>query len=106
MGMKPYEANNGEQAVQSCQRQSFDLILLDVEMPILDGLSAAKKIREIPHCLKTPIIALTGHSSDEMKAEVTQSGMNDFVTKPIPKEELGVIVKRWMQENEATYERA
>jgi len=79
-------ANNGLEALDELKNADFDIILMDVEMPQMDGLEAASLIRA-GRCGKEknaiPIIAMTAHSLPEYREKVLKSGMNDFVTKPI-----------------------
>ena len=77
---------NGETAIQLSQKHRFDLILMDIQMPILDGLSATRKIREFDS--STPIIAMTAHAMKEDFDKSIQAGMNAHITKPIQLEKL------------------
>lgn len=77
-------AENGQQALQKVQEASPDLVLMDIQMPVMDGLSAAKSIRALAGRYKTlPIIALTAHAMPEEKEKSRNAGMNDHITKPI-----------------------
>jgi signal transduction histidine kinase/CheY-like chemotaxis protein len=77
-------AYNGRIGIDACLVQNFDLILMDVQMPVLDGLSATKILRE-EHKLKTPIVALTANAFSEDREQCLDAGMNDFLSKPIDK---------------------
>ncbi|MBF0377858.1 MAG: PAS domain S-box protein [Desulfamplus sp.] len=97
-------ATNGEQALKIAQEQPLDLILMDVEMPIMDGLEATRKIRELG--IKTqivdgtavdiPIIALTGHALDEYREKCFKAGMNAHIDKPIQPEKLFSALQKWL----------
>lgn len=78
----PVFAENGEQAVNLVQYMKFDLVLMDVHMPIMDGYEATKAIRKLPDAEQaaTPIIALT--ASNDVQEKVTAAGMDDYITKP------------------------
>lgn len=78
-------ANNGEEAVELYKTHNFDLIFMDVLMPILDGFAATRKIRELEKELNksTPIIALTAHAIEGFKEQCLASGMNDYLSKPV-----------------------
>jgi len=91
-------ASNGQKAINACLVQAFDLILMDVQMPIMDGLSATKKLRE-QYKLKTPIVALTANVFAEDRNECFDAGMNDFVAKPIDKINLLATVRRLISKN-------
>lgn len=75
-------AADGEAAVDMVQQQHFDLVLMDVHMPKLDGFGATRLIRQQPQLQQLPIIALTAHGDDEFRLEAAQCGMNDYVVKP------------------------
>ncbi|MDT0556487.1 response regulator [Patiriisocius hiemis] len=73
-------ANNGKEAVDSVSNKNYDLILMDINMPVLDGLSATKKIRSFNKTV--PIVALTAVEIEEMRDQIFESGMNDIIVKP------------------------
>ena len=75
-------ANNGLEAVELCELMKFDLILMDIQMPIMDGLQATSIIREEGQNRETPIVALTANITDVAKKETVDVGMNGFVGKP------------------------
>jgi len=77
-------AENGHQAVDAMRRQDFDVVLMDVQMPELDGLQATKQIRALPppKC-DVPIIALTAHAMSGAREQYLEAGMSDYVSKPI-----------------------
>jgi signal transduction histidine kinase/CheY-like chemotaxis protein len=89
-GITPVIAENGERAIELFQYGSFDIILMDLQMPILDGFEAAKAIRKMPDVRKAnvPIIALTASALFDIKDKVYESGMNDYVSKPFKPTEL------------------
>lgn len=74
-------ADNGQIAIDMLQRTHFDLVLMDMQMPILDGVEATKKLRAMGN--RTPIIAITGHDTQEDRDACRQAGMNGFMSKPI-----------------------
>ena len=84
-GHTVYEATDGMQAVEMCRRQSFDIIILDVMMPFLDGMSACREIRKTSD---TPIILLTARSEEYDKIGGFQAGADDYVVKPFSPKEL------------------
>ncbi len=82
-----YEANDGIEAVELIQAEDFDLVLMDVQMPNMDGLTATKKIRELPGKKgRTPIIGLTANAMASDKAELIEIGMDGYLAKPVRKE--------------------
>jgi two-component system sensor histidine kinase/response regulator len=78
-------AENGQQAVDYVASESFDLILMDVQMPVMGGVEATHTIRaaERPHGLHTPIIAMTAHAMQGDRERLLQNGMDGYVSKPI-----------------------
>ncbi len=89
------EANNGEEALNYLQNNSCDLILMDLQMPVLNGFEASEIIR---HKLKlnTPIIALTASDVEEEKKKCLEIGMNDYLFKPFNKEQFLQIIYKWL----------
>jgi len=100
------EAKNGIEAIEKYQKTSPDLILMDVHMPELDGISAAKKIREIESLSgrNVPIIALTAGALKQEKESCFANGMNDFLTKPLVPEKIREILKKYLIKKEHSHE--
>ncbi len=92
---------NGKEAVEKCSTETFDMILMDVQMPIMDGLQATKLIREFEKNInrKTPIIALTAGATKEETIRCLEAGMNDFITKPIDQDRLISILDQYLEDN-------
>jgi len=88
--INPTIAENGERAIEMLQYGNFDIILMDLQMPVLNGFDAAVEIRKLPDPKKAciPIIALTASALYDIKEKVFSSGMNDYVSKPFKPEEL------------------
>lgn len=86
----PTIAENGERAIEIMQYGNFDIILMDLQMPVLNGFDAAIEIRKMPDPAKSriPIIALTASALFDIKDQVENAGMNDYVSKPFRPEEL------------------
>ena len=85
-------AENGEVAVQKLRQRSYDLVLMDLEMPVMDGYEAAKAVRKFDTF--TPIIALTASATADIKAMALACGMQDYVSKPFNPKELFAKLKR------------
>lgn len=83
-------AANGGEAIEQCQRKSFDVVLMDCQMPDIDGLQATRKIRENEPAngRRVPIIAMTAHAEDAWRERCREAGMDDFLGKPVDFEEL------------------
>ena len=75
--------DDGAEAIRLVEKDSFDIILLDLELPDLGGLDVAKALRQIQHCKTTPIIATTGHALASVHREAVEAGCNECITKPI-----------------------
>ncbi|UCV09285.1 response regulator [Dechloromonas denitrificans] len=96
-GAEVITAEDGLAAVERCQQQSFDLILMDIQMPRLDGLDATRQIRALPGCQSTPIVALTANAFVEDKNLCLAAGMNDFLAKPVKTEALAAILRKYLK---------
>jgi len=91
---------SGQDAVNQCQTQEFDLILMDVQMPGMDGLQATREIRKSPLNMGTPIMAVTAHAFKEEQERLLASGMDDYLPKPIELELLINLIKSWCHDIE------
>lgn len=90
-------ANNGREAVEVLTSgEGFDLILMDIQMPVLDGLEATKIIRSYPRYANIPIIAMTARAMAGDRERSLEAGMNDHITKPIVTDELYAVLKKWL----------
>jgi signal transduction histidine kinase/CheY-like chemotaxis protein/HPt (histidine-containing phosphotransfer) domain-containing protein len=108
LGCQMVSAPNGEIAVSLFAEEKFDLILMDCEMPVMDGIEATRRIREIeattqpppdstsPH-RRIPIVALTAHALNEVRAKCLEAGMNDFLVKPFDEQQLAKTLGRWLE---------
>ena len=87
---------DGQLAVEAMKTSNFDMIFMDMRMPNMDGLEATRKIRALPSVSNDlPIVALTANAFDDDRNACFDSGMNDFMTKPVSAEELSEMVGRW-----------
>ena len=89
-------ANNGVEAVDMAKQGDYALILMDMQMPVLDGLGATERIRRTPGLHDTPIVAMTANAFAEDKAKCLAAGMNDFVTKPVDPAVLFAKLVEWL----------
>jgi CheY-like chemotaxis protein/HPt (histidine-containing phosphotransfer) domain-containing protein len=118
---------NGQQAVEACQKRQYDLILMDIQMPQMDGLAATEKIRGMECCMQNidgegsnsnadfripnskfsgvPIIAMTGNATGEHFVESEYPGMNDCIAKPMQRDLLLSVVKKWIKSESDTANR-
>ncbi|NTS78074.1 two-component sensor histidine kinase BarA [Catenovulum sp. SM1970] len=100
-------AEDGLQAYEMAQYQDFDAILMDIQMPIMDGLTACQKIKQMGKNTDTPIFAVTAHASKSEKERIMQLGFNAYLTKPIDEEKLHQMLANHLSgytKNEAVVE--
>lgn len=95
LGYKPEKALNGQEAIEALEQKNYDLILMDVQMPIMDGLEATRKIRLLTNKQQPVIIATTANAMQEDRDVCLQAGMNDYISKPIQFEELVKKLEKW-----------
>jgi two-component system sensor histidine kinase BarA len=90
-------AVDGKKAVDAYAEQEFDLIFMDIQMPVMDGIEATRNIRKMNHTdrKRTPIIALTAHAMKGEKEKLLNEGMDDYLTKPISQEQLENTIRQW-----------
>jgi two-component system sensor histidine kinase/response regulator len=109
MGCTVITAANGRSAVQLFAQETFDLILMDCEMPIMDGFDATRRIRDIERVMRglsdkessrsrsrTPIVALTAHALAEVRERCLEAGMDDFLVKPYDELQIADMLGRWL----------
>ncbi len=95
-GFQVIVAGNGNEALQQLDTQSFDLVLMDIEMPGMDGLEATRKIRSQKKHAILPILAMTAHTTEEGAHEWIAAGMNDHISKPFKEDELFKRLNKWV----------
>ena len=96
MGIEVAEAVNGLEGVRRATTEKFDLVLIDLQMPIMDGLTATREIRRHPHTQTLPIIAMTAQAMSGDRERSLESGLNDHLTKPIVPQKLADTLARWL----------
>ena len=95
LGYRADVAANGEEVLEALRRQPYDLVLMDVQMPEMDGLEATRQIQaEWPPTERPYIVALTAHAHDEARRLCEEAGMEDYITKPVRLEELRATLAR------------
>jgi CheY-like chemotaxis protein len=92
-------AEDGQQAVASCEASSPDMVLMDLQMPVMDGLEATRQLRRLQRSGRLaafPIVALTAHVGDADRAQAMAAGVDDYLTKPVQLPALETALRRWL----------
>lgn len=95
-GYRVVEAVNGLDGVESAEREHPDAILMDLNMPLMDGCDATRLIRRLPRLHSVPIIACTAYNQWEWQPKALQAGCTDFLTKPLDSSELLAMLERYL----------
>lgn len=103
-GVSITSAENGIEAIDFIEKDSFDLVLMDIQMPKLDGVAAAKVIRRNLKD-KTPIVAMTAYVTDEEKQRCLEAGMNEFISKPVDRDLLFSLLEKYQNNSEKQVEK-
>lgn len=96
LGLSVTAVENGQRAVEMVQARSFDLVLMDLEMPVLDGLAATRAIRALPQGAALPIIALTASAFTDTRERCLAAGMNDYLSKPVVASRLHELLAQYL----------
>jgi len=107
-GYKADLATNGQEAVEAWENKNYDLILMDIQMPIMDGFKATDIIRDLESKIslfnnkdndsvsRVPIIAMTAHALEGYREKCIDAGMDDYITKPLKKQTLEQMISKWV----------
>lgn len=103
IGVRATLVADGREAVEAVHRKPFSLVLMDCQMPVLDGYAAAREIRRSERATggHVPILAMTGGTTEEDRAACLAAGMDDYLAKPIRHLELRAALERWLDRPEA-----
>lgn len=98
-GLEVEIANNGQDALQMAKTNKYDLILMDMQMPVMDGLEATREIRKVFNSQQLPILAMTANASEADRKLCLAAGMDEHITKPINPEHLFQTLLQWVKPN-------
>jgi two-component system sensor histidine kinase/response regulator len=90
-------ANDGKEAIYMINNKYYDIVLMDMQMPVMDGVSATIEIRKDPQFIHLPIVAMTANAMPQDKENCKNAGMNDYISKPIDPEELFRALLKWIR---------
>ena len=96
LGYSVLEASNGQEAIDIADRERPDLILMDLDLPILDGIAATQHIRQQQHLESVPIVAVTAYPLSYSRVKAFAKGCNEYMSKPIDMTELARVVNRYL----------
>jgi len=96
LGHRAHFAVNGQEALDAARQQRFDLVLMDLHMPLMDGVAATRAIRALPEAARStvPIVAMTADAFEETRDRCLVAGMNDFLTKPVSPQKLATLLRQ------------
>jgi CheY-like chemotaxis protein len=95
MGHRVDHAENGQRGLEALRARAYDLVLMDCQMPVMDGYEATRAIRENPQWQSLPVIAVTANVMQGDREDCLASGMNDYITKPYTRDQLRRVIARW-----------
>ncbi|MDP1524713.1 MAG: PAS domain S-box protein [Rhodocyclaceae bacterium] len=95
-GLSADVADNGRDALMMASARHYDLILMDMQMPVMDGLKATRAIRALPGYQQVPIVAMTANAFEDDRRQCYEAGMNDHIAKPVVPERLYQVLRQWL----------
>jgi two-component system sensor histidine kinase/response regulator len=94
-------ADNGQIALELAQKGAFDLVFMDMQMPVMDGVTATREMRKLERLANLPIVAMTANAMEQDRRQCMDAGMNDFLIKPIDPHDMQSILLRWVRPRRA-----
>jgi CheY-like chemotaxis protein len=101
LGYQVRTADNGAEALELLRNESVDAILLDCQMPLMDGFATCRALRNLPGCADVPVLAITAHSHSGDRERCLAAGMSDYLAKPVKFEQLRHLLHDWVLCREA-----
>ncbi|WP_092384705.1 hybrid sensor histidine kinase/response regulator [Halopseudomonas salegens] len=102
MGFEVIAVEHGQAALEWLQQEHCDLVLMDCNMPVMDGYEASRRIRQLPALKDLPIIALTANALQDDRQRCENAGMNDYLAKPFKREDLQKLLHKWLPDEPTT----
>lgn len=96
LGYRVRTADNGAEAIELLRRETIDTVLLDCQMPVMDGFATCRAIRTLPGCTDLPVLAITAHSHSGDRERCLAAGMSDYMAKPVKFDELQTLLHDWL----------
>lgn len=96
LGYRVRTADNGAEALELLRREHIDGVLLDCQMPVMDGFATCRALRSLPECAELPVLAVTAHSHSGDRERCLAAGMSDYLSKPVKFEELRTLLHDWV----------
>lgn len=96
LGYQVRTADNGMEALEVLGRESVDAILLDCQMPMMDGFATCRALRNLPDCADLPVLAITAHSHSGDRERCLAAGMSDYLAKPVKFDTLRALLHDWV----------
>jgi CheY-like chemotaxis protein len=100
-GLAVAVADDGQAALQMVQKYAYDLVFMDMQMPVMDGVTATREIRKLQQLAHLPVVAMTANAMAQDRRKCMDAGMNDFLVKPIDPQEMLAILVRWVRPRQA-----
>jgi CheY-like chemotaxis protein len=95
-------AETGLEALTLLASQPYALVLMDMQLPGMDGLQATRALRKLPGCTQLPVLAMTANAFAEDREQCLQAGMDDFISKPVDPERLFATLLQWLDQADGT----
>ena len=105
LGIEAGVAGNGKQALEMLAREPFDGVLMDIQMPVMDGFTATRKIRDQAAFARLPVLAVTANAQPSERARALELGMSDYISKPYQTETMVIVMAKYYSPDEKRYER-